>query len=38
MQSVAYATTAASLKCTRDQGWDQLPDHDEVIAFMKAHS
>ena len=38
MQSVAYATTAASLKCTRDQGWNQLPSHDEVTAFMKAHA
>lgn len=38
IQSVAYATTAASLKCTRDQGWNQLPGHDEVTAFMKAHA
>jgi sulfofructose kinase len=38
VESVAYATTAASLKCTRDHGWDQLPNHDEVTAYMQAHS
>ncbi len=32
-EAVRYATTAASLKCTRDNGWDRLPHHDEVLAF-----
>ena len=35
-QAVGYATAAASLKCTRDQGWDQLPSDAQVTAFMQA--
>jgi sulfofructose kinase len=36
-QAVRYATSAASLKCTRDHGWNQLPGHGEVMAFMETH-
>lgn len=35
-QAVRYAGAAASLKCTREQDWDLLPVHDEVIAFMES--
>ena len=33
--AVRYATAAASLKCTRAQGWAQLPSDADVMAFMK---
>ena len=35
--AVRYATVAASLKCTKAQGWAQLPSHAEVMAFMNHH-
>ncbi len=35
-QAVDHATATASLKCTRDHGWESLPSHQEVVAFMKA--
>lgn len=31
-----YATAVASLKCTREHSWDQLPGHHEVMAFMQS--
>ena len=34
----ANATAAASLKCTRESGWNRLPDHGEVMAFMGART
>jgi sulfofructose kinase len=37
VQAVAYASATASLKCTRDHGWDLLPQHNEVMAFMHDH-
>ena len=35
--AVRYATAAASLMCTRQHGWGQLPSDDEVQAFLKRH-
>jgi sulfofructose kinase len=35
--AVRYATVAASLKCTKAQGWAQLPSHAEVMALMNHH-
>ncbi len=37
VQAVGYATAAASLKCTRENDWDLLPSHAQVLAFMEAH-
>lgn len=37
-QAVEYATAAASLKCMREHGWDQLPGHDEVTTFLQAYA
>jgi sulfofructose kinase len=34
-EAVRYATAAASFKCTKAQGWAQLPSDAEVMAFMK---
>lgn len=36
-EAVCYASAAASLKCTRDHDWRQLPRHDEVMAFTEMH-
>ena len=37
-QAAEYATAAASLKCMREHGWDQLPTHEEVLAFLPTGS
>ena len=34
-EAVRYATAAASLQCTKTQGWAQLPSDADVMAFMK---
>ncbi len=35
-QAVDYAGVAASLKCTRDHDWVNLPVHEDVTALMQA--
>jgi sulfofructose kinase len=37
-EAVRYATATASLKCTKAQGWAQLPSDADVVAFMAGQS